>query len=157
LVVRNAGNLATAWSTGQRDYPKWLSKLNDVATSLQGRDVFLAIPLPSSFRDIRTSVASEAHVIHSTNFENELRVATMNWVAPGCLNPDGSPQTEKQKTGLVYSPDRPGILVSTRLAELMKEVRTAPGTSDWHYNLIGLLIRNARIPCPVVRSEHENP
>ncbi len=85
-------------------------------------------------------------------FENELRVATMNWVAPGCLNPDGSPQTEKQKSGLVYSPDRRGILVRTRLAVLMKEVRTAPGTSEWHHNLIGLLVRNANIPCPVVRS-----
>jgi hypothetical protein len=89
--------------------------------------------------------------------EKELRVATMNWVAPGCLNPDGSPQTEKQKAGLVYSPDRLGILVRTRLAELIKEVRTAPGSSEWHHNLVGLLIRNARIPCPVVRSEHENP
>jgi hypothetical protein len=44
-------------------------------------------------------------------FENELRVATMNWVALGCLNPDGSRQTEKQKSGLVYSSDRRGILV----------------------------------------------
>jgi hypothetical protein len=90
-------------------------------------------------------------------FENELRVATMNWVAPGCLNPDGSPQTEKQKSGLVYSPDRRGVLVSARLPVLMEEVRTAPGTSEWHHNLIDLLLKNARIPCPVVRSEHENP
>jgi hypothetical protein len=90
-------------------------------------------------------------------FESELRVATMNWVAPGCLNPDGSPQTEKQKSGLVYSPDRRGILVGTRLGVLMKEIRTAPGTSEWHHNLINLLIRKANIPCPVVRSEHENP
>jgi len=107
----------------------------------------------------------EGHQAHRRAFlksekyasENELRVATMNWVAPGCLNPDGSPQTEKQKSGLVYSPDRRGILVSTRLAVLMKEVRTAPGTSEWHHNLIGLLVRNANIPCPVVRSEHQNP
>jgi|SRR3984957_20949289 len=89
-------------------------------------------------------------------YENELRVATMNSMAPGCLNPDGSPQTEKQKSGLAYSPDRGGILVSTRLGVLMKEIRTAPGTSEWHHNLIDLLIRNAKIPCRVVRSEHEN-
>jgi hypothetical protein len=48
----------------------------------------------------------------------------MNWVAPGCLNPDGSPQTEQQKFGLMYSLDRRGIFVSTRLTVLMKEVRT---------------------------------
>jgi hypothetical protein len=102
----------------------------------------------------------EGHQAHQRAFlksekyasENELRVATMNWVAPGCLNPDGSPQTEKQKSGLVYSPDRRGILVSTRLAVLMKEVRTAPGTSVWHHNLIDLLVRRSKIPCPVVRS-----
>lgn len=87
--------------------------------------------------------------------ENELRVATMNWVAPGCLNPDGSAQTEKQQLGLVYSPDRPGILVSARLPVLMKEVRTAPGASEWHHSLIDLLIRNARVPCPVLRSTLE--
>ena len=104
----------------------------------------------------------EGHQAHRRAFlksekyaaENELRVATMNWVAPGCLNPDGSPQTEKQRSGLVYSPDRRGILVGARLAVLMKEVRTAPGTSEWHQNLIDLLIRNANIPCPVVPSEY---
>jgi hypothetical protein len=90
-------------------------------------------------------------------FENELRVATMNWVAPGCLNPDGSPPTEKQKSGWVYSPDRSGVFVSTHLAILMKEVRTAPGTSEWHHNLVGLLVRNANIPCPVVRSGLKHP
>ncbi len=90
-------------------------------------------------------------------FENELRVATMNWVSPDCLNPDGSPQTEKQKAGMVYSADRRGILVSMRLAVLMKEIRTAPGTSERHHNLINLLIRNAKILCPVVRSRLEDP
>jgi hypothetical protein len=88
--------------------------------------------------------------------ENELRVATMNWVTPGCLNPDGSPQTERQKSGLVYSRDRGGILVGANLGRLMKEIRTAPGTSEWHHNLIALLISGARIPCPVVRSEYES-
>jgi hypothetical protein len=49
----------------------------------------------------------EAHQAHLRAFlksnryshESELRVATMNLVAPGCLNPDGSPQTASQHAG----------------------------------------------------------
>jgi hypothetical protein len=85
--------------------------------------------------------------------ENELRVATMNWVAPGCLNPDGSPPNEKQKAGLVYSTDRLGILVRVQLATLIKEIRSAPAASDWHHNLIGLLINKAGVQCHVARSD----
>jgi hypothetical protein len=126
----------------------WIGKVNYVdLANYEGMDVYEG---HQAYR--RAFLKSEKYA-----FENELRVATMNWVVPGCLNPDGSPQTEDQKTGLVYSPDRPGIFVGTRLAELIKEVRTAPGTSEWHHNLIGLLIRNARIPCRVLRSENENP
>jgi hypothetical protein len=88
--------------------------------------------------------------------ENELRVATMNLVTAGCLNPDGSAQTEGQKSGLTYSPDRSGILVRANLGKLMKEIRTAPKMPEWHHNLIALIIRNAKIPCLVVRSEYES-
>jgi hypothetical protein len=126
----------------------WIGKVNYVDLATHDRmDVY-----ESHQAHLRAFLKSERYAL-----ENELRVVTMNWVAPGCLNPDGSPQTEKQKSGLVYSPDRRGILVSTRLAVLMKEVRTAPGTSEWHHNLISLLVRNAKIPCPVVHSERENP
>lgn len=72
----------------------------------------------------------QAHQAHLRAFlkgeryscESELRAATMNWVAPGCLNPDGSPPTERQRAGLVYSTDRAGILVSARLPMLVQEV-----------------------------------
>jgi hypothetical protein len=53
--------------------------------------------------------------------ESELRVATFNMVAPGCLNPDGSPPNEKQRAGLTYSPGRPGIFVKTNLAVLIRK------------------------------------
>jgi len=86
--------------------------------------------------------------------ENELRVATMNFVAPGCLNPDGSPPDEKQKSGLVYSESRPGILVRTNLPTLIHEVRTAPKVSNWHHNLIKLLVSRSVCGCPVAYSEH---
>lgn len=87
------------------------------------------------------------------SWENELRIATMNWVVPGCLNPDGSPPDERQKSGLVYSTDRPGIFVCTHLPALIKEVRSAPGASEWHYSLIKLLISRTGVQCPVSQSE----
>jgi hypothetical protein len=73
-------------------------------------------------------------------WEKELRIATMNWITPGSLNPDGSPPNEKQKSGLVYSSDRPGIFRRTHLPTLIKEVRTAPGASTCQLNTIKFLI-----------------
>ena len=44
----------------------------------------------------------------------------------GASIPTGQPQTDKQKAGLVYSPDRQGLFVTSHLPTLIKEVRTAP-------------------------------
>ncbi len=101
---------------------------------------------------------SQAHLrafLKGMNYshERELRVATMNYVAPGCLNPDGSPQNEKQRAGLVYSPDRPGIYVTANLSVLIKEVRTAPHVTDCHRKKIELLMSKAGCRVPVGESE----
>lgn len=105
--------------------------------------------------------AYEAHQAHLRAFlkskkylhENELRVATMNWVAPGCLNPDGSPQNEKQRAGLVYSPERPGIFVRVNLHTLIRGLRVAPGATDQHLSVVDILRSTAGIPIPALRSE----
>ena len=85
--------------------------------------------------------------------ENELRVATMNFVAPGCLNPDGSPQSERQRKGLIDASDGPGIYVQANMSILINEVRTAPGASDPHRAKIELLMRTAGLQIAVGRSE----
>jgi hypothetical protein len=84
--------------------------------------------------------------------ENELRVAAMNWVAPGCLNLDGSPQNEKQRAGLVYTLDRPGLYVTVNLQTLISEIHTAPGASDSQQELIEAMVRAAGCGAPVVAS-----
>jgi hypothetical protein len=56
----------------------------------------------------------------------------MNFVASGCLNPDGSPPDEKQREGYVYSPDRRGIFVEIDLSTLIREVRVAAGATADH-------------------------
>lgn len=111
----------------------------------------------TAYSEMNLYDGSQAHrraFLKSTKYsdERELRVATMNWVAPGCLNPDGSPQTDKQKAGLVYSLDRPGILVLSHLPTLITQIRTAPKASEWHHNLIKLLIARTNIKCDVMRS-----
>jgi hypothetical protein len=84
--------------------------------------------------------------------EKELRVATMNFVAPGYLNPDGSPQTEKQRLGFIDASNGPGIFVTVDLNRLIKEVRTAPHASDSHFEAVALLVGKAAYQIPVMRS-----
>lgn len=85
--------------------------------------------------------------------EGELRVATMNFVAPGCLNPDGSPQTEKQRKGFIDASNGPGIYVKANLSTLINELRTAPGASESHRARIDLLMSKTGTRLPVRQSE----
>jgi hypothetical protein len=85
--------------------------------------------------------------------ENELRVATMNFVAMGCLNPDGSPQSEKQRKGFIDASNGPGIYVRANLSVLINEVRVATGASDSHYTKIEEMLRKAGLRSPVRWSE----
>jgi hypothetical protein len=85
--------------------------------------------------------------------ENELRVATMNFVAPGCLNPDGSPQTAKQRMGYIDASNGPGIYVQANLSTLISEIRAAPGASDYHRAKIERLMDGAGLHLPLGRSE----
>jgi hypothetical protein len=85
--------------------------------------------------------------------ENEFRAATMNFVAPGCLNPDGSPQSENQRKGFIDASNGRGIYVQADLSTLINEVRTAPGASDSHRRKIKLLMTKAGLQIPVGRSE----
>jgi hypothetical protein len=103
----------------------------------------------------------EGHQAHRRAFlkgmtyshESELRVATMNFVAPGCLNPDGSSQSEKQRSGFIDASNGPGIYVQANLLTLIKELRTAPGASESHRARIDLLMSKAGIRLPVRPSE----
>ncbi len=100
---------------------------------------------PESYEGMNAYEGSQAHLrafIKNAKYshEKELRVATMNWVAPGCLNPDGSPPTEKQRSGYMYSLGRRGIFVETNLSTLIAEVRTNPFESDSHRAKVELLL-----------------
>jgi hypothetical protein len=85
--------------------------------------------------------------------ENELRLATMNYVAPGCLNPDGSPPNERQRAGYVYSANRPGIYVTVNLTALITELRTSPNASDSQREKIERLLSKTGCAAPVRSSE----
>jgi hypothetical protein len=85
--------------------------------------------------------------------ENELRVAAMNLVVPGCLDPDGSPPNARQLAGYYYSPDRAGIYVTVNLSTLVTEVRTDPKASDSHRKKVEVLLGEAGCAAPVRPSE----
>jgi hypothetical protein len=84
--------------------------------------------------------------------EEEVRVATMNWIAPGCLNADGSPPDEKQRAGLVFTPGRKGLYVRVNLPCLISEVRTAPDATQEQREMAETLVRRAGVAAPVVCS-----
>lgn len=85
--------------------------------------------------------------------ESELRIATMNFVAPGCLNPDGSPPNEKQQKGFIDASSGPGIYVKANLSTLINELHTAPGASESHRAKIDVMLSKVGIRLPVERSE----
>lgn len=85
--------------------------------------------------------------------ENELRVATMNFVAPGCLNPDGSPQSEKQRKGFIDASNGPGIYVRANLSTLISELRAAPGATESQRARVQRLMASSGIRLPLGCSE----
>jgi hypothetical protein len=89
--------------------------------------------------------------------ENELRVATMNFVVAGCLNPDGSPPNEKQRRGFVDASDGPGIYVSANLTTLVGELRMAPGAEPPHAQRVESMLRVRNCNAPVRPSVFGGP
>jgi len=86
-------------------------------------------------------------------WENEIRIITMNFVAPGCLNDDGTPQTEKQLSGPgMYNPNRAGIYVTANLNQLIEAIYTAPTASIWFHYLVEGVAKRYGLICPVLRS-----
>lgn len=101
------------------------------------------------------SQAHERAFLKSLAFthENELRVATMNFVALGCLNPDGSPPSEKQQRGFIDVSDGPGVYVTVNLNALVAEVRSAPGASPSDVQNIRDMLKIADCAAPVRSSD----
>jgi hypothetical protein len=142
VVIRStARDLANALYMSHRDW--WIGKVRYVDLS---QHVEMS-PYEGSQAHLRAFLKN-AHF----SGESEVRVATMNLVAPGCLNPDGSEPNEQQRVGLVYSEGRAGILVRVNLPALITEIRSAPRASNWHHDLIALLAKQFGLPCPVLRS-----
>ena len=113
---------------------------------------------PSTHDGMNAYEGSQAHLrafLKNARYahENELRVATMNYVAQGCLNPDGSPPNDRQRAGYVYSADRRGIYVAVDLPTLVTELRTSPSASEGQQKKIELLLGKAGCAVPVRTSE----
>ncbi len=88
--------------------------------------------------------------------ERELRIATMNLVAPGCLNPDGTPPTPQQLAGPgTFDPNRPGFFIRSNVGSLVRSLRLAPGASDTFASAVQKAVAAAGFTFPVERSSLE--
>lgn len=85
--------------------------------------------------------------------ERELRIATMNLVAPGCLNPDGTPPTPQQLAGPgMFDPVRPGFFIQANVGSLVRLARLAPGASETFADEVRTAVATAGLAFPVERS-----
>ena len=83
--------------------------------------------------------------------EREIRLATMNIVTPGCLNPDGSPCSAKQASGIGASqPGRTGLFVRCDLRVLIERVVVCPLARPHFHDLIRRLVTRYKLPVEVV-------
>jgi hypothetical protein len=82
--------------------------------------------------------------------EHELRLTTLNVVTPGCLNPDGTPCSEDQKTGRgSYMPDRKGIFVRCALRGLFTKVVVSPSAPPPFADLVRRLAKRYKLSQPI--------
>ena len=142
VVKSTVGSLVKSLTMSHEKY--WIGKVNYIDSSTyDGMDAY-----SGSQAHLRAFLKN-----NKFSYENELRVATMNWVCPGCLNSDGSPPNERQRAGYVSGGDRVGIYVLVNLMTLIAEVRTSPDTLHEHRKKIELLLNNAGCAAPVRPSE----
>lgn len=88
--------------------------------------------------------------------ERELRIATMNFVGPGCLNPDGTLPSHQQLGGPgMFDPDRPGFFVRADVGGLVRAVRLSPGASESFAGAVRKAVEAAGLPFGVRRSRLE--
>lgn len=87
----------------------------------------------------------------SFEWEQEIRVMTLNCLHSGCLNPDGSPVTEAQ---IAHSdPNRKGIYVKCHLRELVQAVIVGPHAAPHFLTLIKRLVSRYRLFVDVEKSQ----
>ncbi|HEY1935993.1 MAG TPA: hypothetical protein VGG99_28640 [Acetobacteraceae bacterium] len=146
VIKSTIGDLAQSLALSHDQW--WIGKVSYIDfTQHDSMDVY-----QGSQAHLRASLKSKEYTD-----ESELRVATVNWVTLGCLNPDGSPPDEKQRAGFVYSEGRSGIFVKANLPVMIGELRTAPGATDWHRSRVDLLRSTAGIRVPVSSSALSMP
>lgn len=106
--------------------------------------------------DYEASQANERALLKSKSFEfeNELRILTLNIIFPYCLNDDGTEMNELQKKGPgQYNQTRNGIYIKINVQHLIKKVIISPKANRHQMNLVKGLLRTFRIEAPVELSK----
>jgi hypothetical protein len=88
--------------------------------------------------------------------EREIRITTMNFRGPACVNMDGTiPRPEEYEGPRANNFQNPGIFIKTNTARLIHGTVVHPGASVWFELLVRHLARQSRIGGPVTRSTLE--
>lgn len=107
----------------------------------------------------RAHSASERALLKGLEYshENEVRVSTLNIVAPYCLNPDGTPMTARQREGPgQFDENRPGLYIKVDLKTLVRLVIVSPKSPKWFMSLVKQMVKNHGLEIPVERSRYAN-
>jgi hypothetical protein len=88
--------------------------------------------------------------------ENEVRIVTMNFKGPMCVNVDGTALTPEQYQGAnMNNFENPGLYIKANLAQLVKSTVLAPGAPIWFDRLVRRIVHLSNVGGPVERSKLE--
>lgn len=108
----------------------------------------------------------EAHQVQERAFlkdknkyahEQEIRIVTMNFKTPMCVNMNGKPMSEQEYTGKnMNNFDNPGFYIRVDLRNLIDSIILAPHAPKWFEMLVKRISELANLSALVERSKIEN-
>lgn len=99
--------------------------------------------------------ANERALLKRKEFEGEqeIRIITLNFITPWCLNNDGSIPSPQQCSGPgMNNLQNPGLYIKANLESLIEAIIVAPKAKQWFLDLVQLLARKYGLPCPIYKS-----
>jgi hypothetical protein len=85
--------------------------------------------------------------------EHEVRIVTMNFRGPMCVNMDGTIPTPAEYEGArMNNFENPGLYVRVDLRELIHAIVLSPGSAAWFESLVKRIVSVSGVESPVFRS-----
>ena len=86
--------------------------------------------------------------------ENEIRIATMSFKTPNCINMTGERFSQEDYSGKnMNNFENPGLYVVINIDELIEEIVLAPDAPKWFEHLVRRIVVLSKLKCNVVNSK----